>query len=84
MKIEDKVNSEGDFVSYNYYKISGSFNLVNSKENPKTGEKIFIYEGDLGFDTDNELFGFPELEYESQIKLYQPANNFELIGKIKN
>ena len=84
MKIEDKINSEGDFISYAIYKLSGWFDLASSEENPKTGEKILIYEGDLGFDADNKIFGSSELEYESQIKLYQPANNFELIEKIKN
>jgi hypothetical protein len=84
LKIEDKANSVGNFISYSYYKFSGSFDLVNSKENSKTGEKILIYEGDLGLDTDNEIFGTSEFEYESQINLYQPENRFELIGDVKS
>jgi hypothetical protein len=59
LKIEDKINSEGDFISYAIYKLSGWFDLASSEENPKTGEKILIYEGDLGFDADNKIFGSP-------------------------
>ena len=43
LKIEDKSNSEGDFISYAFFKLSGSFDLDSSKENPKTVQKICNY-----------------------------------------
>lgn len=84
LKIEDKENSEVDYISYEYYKMSGTFDLINSEENPETGSTIFIYKGDLGFEMDDEIFGTKKIEYESQVKLYQPENKLQLIGKIKN
>jgi hypothetical protein len=52
-------------------------------DNPETEDKIFIYKGDLGFDVDNDTFGKPDIEYESEVKLYQPENKLELIGQVK-
>lgn len=84
LKIEDKANSTGDSILYKYYKLSGSFDLINSTaDNPETEDKIFIYKGDLGFDDDNDTFGKPDIEYESEVKLYQPENKLELIGQVK-
>ena len=80
---EDKANSTGDSISYKYYKLSGSFDLINSTDNPETEDKIFIYKGDLGFDVDNDTFGKPDIQYESEVKLYQPENKLELIGQVK-
>ena len=56
------------------------FNLVNRKENITTGEKILVYEGNLLFDTGNEMFSPSKLEYKSQIKLYDSQKKLELIG----
>ena len=70
LKIEDKTNSEGNFPVYKFYKLSGLFNLTNQKENITTGEKVLIYQGNLLFDTGNEMFTPSKLEYQSQIKLY--------------
>ena len=84
LKVENKSNSEGDSISYKYYKLSGSFNLINSTAGAGTEDKLLIYKGDLGFDADNSTFGKPDIKYESEIKLYEPENKLELIGKIKN
>jgi hypothetical protein len=80
LKIGDKANSEGNSPAYKFYKISGLFNLVNRKENITTGEKILVYEGNLLFDTGNEMFSPSKLEYKSQIKLYDSQKKLELIG----
>ena len=83
LKIEDKANSTGDSILYKYYKLSGSFGLINSTDNPETEDKIFVYKGDLGFDVDKDTFGKPDIKYESEDKLYQPENKLELIGQVK-
>ncbi|HLN34601.1 MAG TPA: hypothetical protein VK250_04895 [Nitrososphaeraceae archaeon] len=83
LKIEDKTNSTGDSILYKYYKLSGSFDLINSTDNPETEDKIFVYKGDLGFDVDKDTFGKPDIKYESEVKLYQPQNKLELIGQVK-
>jgi hypothetical protein len=80
LKIGDKANSEGNSPAYKFYKISGLFNLVNRKENITTGEKILVYEGNLLFDTGNEMFSPSKLEYKSQIKIYDSQKKLELIG----
>lgn len=84
LQIEDKANTNGNFISYRYYRLSGTFNLVNSKENIKTGEKILDYEGDLLLDTGNAMFSPSKVEYKSKIKLYSLQNKLELYGKINN
>lgn len=56
LKIEDKTNSEGNFPVYKFFKLSGLFNLTNQEENITTGEKVLIYQGNLLFDTSNEMF----------------------------
>ena len=83
LKIEDKANSTGDSILYKYYKLSGSFDLINSTDNPETEDKIFVYKGDLGFDVDKDTFGKPDIIYESEVKLYQPENKLELMGQVK-
>lgn len=83
LKVEDKANSTGDSILYKYYKLSGSFDLINSTDNPETEDKIFVYKGDLGFDVDKDTFGKPDIKYESEVKLYQPENKLELIGQVK-
>lgn len=83
LKIEDKANSTRDSILYKYYKLSGSFDLINSTDNPETEDKIFVYKGDLGFDVDKDTFGKPDIKYESEVKLYQPENKLELIGQVK-
>ena len=83
LKIEDKANSTGDSILYKYYKLSGSFDLINSTDNPETEDKIFVYKGDLGFDVDKDTFGKPDIKYESEVKLYQPENKLELMGQVK-
>ena len=80
LKIEDKTYSEGNFPVYKFYKLSGLFNLTNQKENTTTGEKVLIYQGNLLFDTGNEMFTPSKLEYQSQIKLYDLQKKLELIG----
>ena len=84
LQIEDKANTNGNFISYRYYRLSGIFNLVNSKENIKTGDKIWNYEGDLLLDTGNAMFSPSKVEYKSEIKLYSLQNKLELYGKINN
>jgi|GEM_PF-1468028 len=84
LQIEDKANSNGNFISYRYYRLSGTFNLVDIKENTKTGDKILIYEGYLLLDTGNAMFNPSKVEYKSEIKLYYLQNKLELYGKINN
>lgn len=84
LQIEDKANTNVNFISYRYYRLSGTFILVNSKENNKTGDKILNYEGDLILDTGNAMFSPSKVEYKSQIKLYSLQNKLELYGKINN
>ena len=82
LQIEDKANTNGNFISYRYYRLSGTFNLVDIKGgNIKTGDKILIYEGNLLLDTGNAMFSPSKVEYKSQIKLYDPQNKLELYGK---
>ena len=80
LKIGDKGDYESNFPAYKFYKLSGLFNLVNRKVNITTGENILNYQGDLLFDTGNEMFTPSKLEYQSQIKLYNSQKKLELIG----
>jgi protein-disulfide isomerase len=77
VKIEDKTKSDPNFISFNYYKLAGSFHLSSSKENVKTGQKFLFYNGTLGVDQNDVIFN-PEFKFSSEIKLAQ--NNFELNG----
>ena len=81
LQIEDNANSNGNFISYRYYRLSGTFNLVDIKENTKTGDKILIYEGNLLLDTGNAMYSPSKIEYKSQIKLHDAQNQLELYGK---
>jgi hypothetical protein len=81
LQIEDKANINSNFISYRYYRLSGTFNLVDTKENIKTGDKILIYEGNLLLDTGNAMYSPSKIEYKSQIKLYDGQNHLELYGK---
>jgi hypothetical protein len=80
LKIEDKSsNSTGNFTSYKYYDLSGSFELQNSKESAT--EKILNYGGSLTLDKKGEV---PEnFEYESKVILSEPTNRFVLTGIVK-
>jgi len=82
LKIENKKKSDTDSISYDYYKLSGTVNLINTDENPETGNKILIYEGNIVFELNDEISATKKIEYASQVKLYQPDNKFELIGSI--
>jgi hypothetical protein len=84
LQIEDKANANGNFISYRYYRLSGTFTLVNSKENIETRDKILNYEGYLVLDTGNAMFSPSKVEYKSEIKLYSLQNKLELYGKINN
>ena len=81
LQIEDKANTNGNFISYRYYRLSGTFTLLDIKENMKTGDKVLIYEGNLLLDTGNAMFNPSKVEYKSQIKLFDPQNELELFGK---
>jgi hypothetical protein len=79
LKIEDKSTPAGNFTSYNYYDLSGSFDLQNSKES--ANEKILNYAGSLGVEKKGEV---PEkFEYESKVILTEPINRFVLTGVLK-
>ena len=80
LQIEDKANTNGNFISDRYYRLSGTFTLVNSKENIKTEDKILNYEGDLLLDTGNAMFSPSKVEYKTEIKLYSLQNKLELYG----
>jgi hypothetical protein len=75
LQIEDKANTTSNFISYRYYRLSGTFNLVDIKENIKTGNKILIYKGNLLMDTGNAMYSPSKIEYKSQIKLYDAQIN---------
>ena len=81
LQIEENANSNGNFISYRYYRLSGTFNLVDIKENTKTGDKILVYEGNLLLDTGNAMYIPSKIEYKSQIKLHDVQNQLELYGK---
>ncbi len=78
VKVEDKVNSNTNFRSFNYYKLSGNFQLVSSKENVITGERLLFYSGTLGIDKDDTALN-PEFKFVSQIVMTQ--NHFQLTGE---
>ena len=81
LQLEDKASYNGSFISYRYYRLSGTFTLLDIKENMKTGDKVLIYEGNLLLDTGNAMFNPSKVEYKSQIKLYDVQNQLELYGK---
>jgi hypothetical protein len=81
IQIEDKTNSNGNLISYRYYRLSGTFNLVNIKESIHNVDKVLIYEGNLLLDTGNAMFTPSKVAYKSQIKLYDTQNRLELYGK---
>jgi hypothetical protein len=81
LQIEENANSNGNFISYRYYRLSGTFNLVDIKVNTKTGDKILVYEGNLLLDTGNAMYSPSKIEYKSQIKLHDAQNQLELSGK---
>ena len=81
LQIEDNANSNGNFIAYRYYRLSGTFNLVDIKENTKTGDKILVYEGNLLLDTGNAMYSPSKIEYKSQIKIHDAQNQLELYGK---
>jgi len=74
VKVKDNANSDPNFTSFIYYKLAGSFHLISSKENVKTGEKSLFYNGTLGIDKNDVIFN-PWFKFNSKIKLNQ--NNFE-------
>jgi len=78
LKIENKSKSDpqGNFTSFNYYDLSGTFNLVESKENQ--AQKIFIYEGDLILEKKGDS---PQsYAYPSKVTLTEPSHTFVLTG----
>lgn len=77
LKVEDTVNSTPNLKSFVFYILSGTFHLVRSLENLKTGEQVLFYTGQLGFDPEDAIFT-PELQYDSMLKLSD--NNLELTG----
>jgi len=81
LKIEDKTSNstEANFTSYNYYDLSGTFVLQNSKESPT--EKILYYAGDLGIEKKSNTL--EKFEYASKITLTEPANILLLTGDLK-
>ena len=81
LQIEDNVNSSGNFISYKYYRLSDTFNLVDINENIKIGDKILIYKGNLLLDTGNGMYSPSKIEYNSQIKLHYAQNQSELYRK---
>ena len=81
LKIEEKENSEGNFTSYTYYKMSGLMHLVNTKENKETGEQIDTYKGNLVFDTEDAIFT-PKYEYASTATFNHSSGQFKLKGFI--
>ena len=77
VKVADNANSDPNFASFIYYKLAGSFHLISSKENLKTGEKTLFYNGTVGIDKNDVIYN-PEIKFNSQIKINQ--DNFELNG----
>jgi hypothetical protein len=79
LKIEDKSKSSGNFTSFNYFEVSGTFELQNSNESPT--EKIFYYGGDLKIEKKADVLA--NFEYLSNITLSEPSNTFVLEGTSK-
>jgi len=77
MENKSKSDSQGNFTSFNYYDLSGSFNLLESKENQ--AQKIFIYGGDLTLEKKGDS---PQsYVYSSKVTLTEPMNAFVLTGE---
>jgi hypothetical protein len=79
LKIEDKSKSSGKFTSFNYFDVSGTFELQNSQES--ADQKIFNYSGDLKIEKKADVLA--NFEYVSKITLIEPANTFLLEGSSK-
>jgi len=79
LKVEDKSKSSGNFTSFNYFDVSGTFELQNSNESPD--EKIFYYSGDLKIEKKADVLA--NFEYLSTITLREPSNTFILEGSVK-
>jgi len=79
VKVENKSNSDANFKVFDYYKLSGSFHLVSSREKLKTGDETLLFEGDLGVDKDDAIFS-PAFEYKSKAQL--SGDKFQLNGTI--
>lgn len=62
--------------------MSGTMTLIGSKENQKTGEKINIYEGDLGTDVKDPIF-FLSVKYTSKVSYNENDHMFILTGTKK-
>ena len=79
LKIEDKSKSSGNFTSFNYFDVSGTFELQNSQES--ADQKIFNYAGDLKIEKKADVLA--NFEYVSKITLTEPANTLFLEGTTK-
>jgi hypothetical protein len=80
MENKSKSDSQGNFTSFNYYDLSGSFNLLESKENQD--QKIFVYAGDLTLEKKGDS---PQSYlYSSKVTLTEPTNAFVLTGAASN
>jgi hypothetical protein len=79
LKIEDKSKSSGNFTSFKYFDVSGTFELQNSKESPQ--EKIFYYGGDLKIEKKADVLA--NYEYVSNVTLSEPSNTLLLEGDTK-
>jgi hypothetical protein len=80
LKIEDKskFDPKGNFTSFNYYDLSGSFSLLESKENQD--QKVFFYGGELKLDKKGNLpLTFP---FSANVTLTEPSNAFVLTGDL--
>lgn len=79
LKIQDKAASTGGFLSYKYYKVAGNMTLTGSKENPRTGQKIDTYRGDLAIDVKDPIF-FPANRHIPQVTYNENSQMFSLHG----
>ena len=79
LKVEDKSKSSGNFTSFNYFDVSGTFEVQNSNESPE--ERIFYYSGDLKIEKKADVLA--NFEYLSTITLREPSNTFILEGSAK-
>jgi hypothetical protein len=77
LKVKNVTKSDVNFTTFDYYKLSGTFHLISSKENLKTGQKIVFYEGILAIDKEDPT-DRPDFEYKSKVQL--SGNSFELNG----
>jgi hypothetical protein len=77
LKVENKSDSNTNYTSFDFYKLYAGLDLVSSKENVNTGEKILNFRGNLDIDKPEYV---TELKYKSQVT--ETSNSLVLKGNL--